>query len=61
MFEEWLAKHDAIIEKLWQEIRKTHRHTDVGSSNIPMKDACMHDADNMEINQAVEVAEPQVL
>lgn len=50
VFEEWLAKHDADIEKLWQEIRKKPKYSDIGSSNLPMDDACMHDTDNIETN-----------
>lgn len=58
VFEEWFPKYDANIEKIWQEIRKRPRHSNIGSSNEPMDDACMHDADNMEINRAAAIAEP---
>lgn len=61
VFEDWLAKQDADIEKLWQEIRKRTRHFDIGSANVPMEDACMHDADSMQTNQAAEVAKSQIL
>ena len=59
--EDWLAKHDTCIEELWKQIRRKPRHSNIGSSNTPMKSDYMHDKD-LEMNvKATTVNEQKVL
>ena len=60
-FENQLAKHNAYIEELWKEIRRKPRHSDIGSSNTPMKSDYKHDGDLKMNAKATAVDEHEVL